>query len=199
MRYTGFSDVPEVSPGYNEAHCLAHDQLMVFLRQVCNVFSCRRMSDSSVSGERSGLDAALRRHRHIVMQVVSFLGISGIGWILDFALFNLLHLRFESVFFCNLLSVFVATTFVFLVSTRKTFVQRPEGVTLKMKFLLYALYQIVLTFAVSEILDWTNSALIRFLLPEHLVCFAGAMSKVAVTPIAMFCNFCTLKLLVEKL
>ncbi len=137
--------------------------------------------------------------KFILKQLASFLGISGIGWLLDFALFNLLHLKFDSVFLCNLLSVFAATIFVFFVSTRKTFIQRPGGISLKIKFLLYVLYQIVLTVVVSKLLDWTNSALILFLLPEHLVCFAGAMSKVAVTPIAMFCNFCTLKLLVEKL
>ena len=41
-------------------------------------------------------------------------------------------------------SSLVAVCFVFCVSTRKTFVQKDGGIPLKVKFVIYILYQIIL-------------------------------------------------------
>ena len=66
--------------------------------------------------------------RKLLKQGIAFVGISGIGWIMDFVIFNLLNLRSSYVAVNNMISSLVAVCFVFCVSTRKTFVQKDGGI-----------------------------------------------------------------------
>ena len=51
--------------------------------------------------------------RKLLKQGIAFVGISGIGWIMDFVIFNLLNLRSSYVAVNNMISSLVAVCFVF--------------------------------------------------------------------------------------
>ena len=126
-----------------------------------------------------------------------FIGVSGIGWVMDFVLYTLLtgviHLP---VALSNYLSTIPAITFVFFVSTRKLFVCRPDGLTKPAKYALYVIYQLILVTCVSFLAQWL-AAILPALLP-FLSSFAKLAAKILITPITMVCNFFVLKILAEK-
>ena len=126
-----------------------------------------------------------------------FLLCSGIGWIIDFSLYWLLTARFDfNVTAANYLSSIPAITFVFFVSTRKTFVCRPEGLSKGLKYLIYVVYQLLLLTAVSFLAGWLYPIL-QAVLPS-LSDYAKLLSKVCITPITMICNFFVLRMIAEK-
>lgn len=137
--------------------------------------------------------------KRLLNQAIHFVGISGIGWLLDFTVFNLLNFVSARVDINNMISSLIAVCFVFTVSTRKTFVQKENGMPLKLKFIIYVLYQLVLIFAVSYVLSQINSALIEFLKGTAMSSLTALMAKIIVTPFTMLCNFVVMKLLIEKI
>ena len=129
----------------------------------------------------------------LLLQVISFWGVSGIGWILDFATFTILCCFIYNLTLNNFISCFVGVTFVFVVAPQRIFAEKkPE--LLKYKYLLYLLYQIIVIYLVSILLFHINS---------FLECFdvncSALLSKVIVTPILMTCNFVVMKFLIEKI
>lgn len=136
---------------------------------------------------------------NIVIQALQFIGISGIGWLIDFAVFNLLHIKIENVLLCNIISSSLGVIFVFFCSTRKTFVQKEGGISLKLKFVIYIFYQILLILLMSKVLSVINAKLIVFLAETDFVKFSAMLSKILVTPITMTLNFFVMKFLIEKI
>lgn len=137
--------------------------------------------------------------KRLLDQAIHFVGISGIGWLLDFTVFNLLNFVSARVDVNNMISSLIAVCFVFTVSTRKTFVQKENGIPLKHKFVIYVLYQLVLIFAVSYVLFQINGMLIEILKGTAVSSFTALMAKIIVTPFTMLCNFIVMKLLIEKI
>ena len=135
----------------------------------------------------------------LLAQAAQFVGISGIGWLIDFAIFNLLHLAVEKVALCNTVSSLVAVAFVFAVSTRKTFVQKAGGISLKAKFVLYVVYQFVLIFAMSALISVITGFLSRIFAETVAESFSAMAAKIVVTPVTMTLNFCVMKFLIERI
>lgn len=136
----------------------------------------------------------------LVGQILRFLGISGLGWILDFITYSILGFFCSNLFLDNVVSSLVGATFVFLMSPRHIF--SDHGLLrIRTKYVIYVFYQMLLILCISYLLSICNT-----LMQDHVVRFlpflgpvAYLLSKMAVTPVAMTCNFVTLKLLFEKL
>ena len=85
---------------------------------------------------------------------------SGIGWLIDFSIYWLLTSQFGfPVTGANYISSIPAITFVFFVSTRKTFLCRPDGLSKAAKYLIYVVYQLLLLTAVSFLAGWLHPIL----------------------------------------
>ena len=135
----------------------------------------------------------------LFVQAVQFIGISGVGWLIDFAIFNFLHLSVENVAVCNWISSLVAISFVFAVSTRRTFVQKNGGINLKLKFMIYVFYQLLLILAMSALLSVINAKLQTVFSEPDLAKYSAMIAKIAVTPITMVLNFIVMKFLIERI
>ena len=134
---------------------------------------------------------------NLISKFFRFIGVSGIGWIIDFLIYTLLtgvaHLP---VALSNYISTVPAITLVFFVSTRKLFLCRPDGLSLRAKYVLYVIYQLLLVTAVSFLAQWL-AAVLPSLFP-FLSGFAKLTAKILITPVTMVCNFFMLKYLAEK-
>lgn len=137
--------------------------------------------------------------KKLLKQGIAFVGISGIGWIMDFVIFNLLNLRSSYVAVNNMISSLVAVCFVFCVSTRKTFVQKDGGIPLKVKFVIYILYQIILILLVSQLLALIAAGLYQTFSGSIIGNFSAMAAKIIVTPVTMCLNFLVMKLLIERI
>lgn len=136
--------------------------------------------------------------RSFLNKFFRFLLVSGLGWVLDFGIFTLLtQWGGLLVLWANYLSSLPAVTFVFFVSTRKTFVCRPDGLSLRVKYLLYVLYQAVLISLVSLVGEGL-SHLLAHASWDLLAVHAKLAAKVLITPITMLCNFFVLRQITEK-
>jgi putative flippase GtrA len=143
----------------------------------------------------------LRLKKPLLWQIIAFVGVSGIGWIIDFTVYTVLTtvLHF-SAGVSNFLSAIPAITFVFFMATFKTFVKNEDGLSLHWKYALYVAYQAVLLAGVSclnqALFDWLRGL---FLQGSLLYRYCAILSKVMITPITMFCNFIVLKRLTERM
>ena len=138
--------------------------------------------------------------KSIWLQIVEFIGFSGIGWLIDFSFYLGLSALGLPVGVANYLSAIPGVTFVFCFATKKTFVVNTGGLSLRTKYILYLIYQLLLVAAVSLLnqllFDWIRSAV----LPESLLYrFAAVISKVLITPVTMTINFLVLKRLTERM
>lgn len=134
---------------------------------------------------------------NLITKFIRFIGVSGIGWIIDFIIYTLLtEVAHLPVALSNYLSTVPAITFVFFVSSRKLFVCRPDGLSKGAKYALYVVYQLLLVTCVSFLAQWLAGGL-PLLLPG-LRPIAKLMAKILITPITMVCNFFALKYLAEK-
>lgn len=145
---------------------------------------------------RGGTVASLLR------QALRFLAVSGTGWVIDFSCFYLLTAYGRlTVAYANMLSSIPAVTLVFLVSTRKIFANKKEGLPLWGKYIVYFVYQMVLVFCISWVGEWLFRLLSRTalmtvpLIAEHL----KIVCKILITPVTMTVNFFVMKVLCEKL
>lgn len=132
--------------------------------------------------------------------MLGFVGISGLGWCLDFAVYSLLtSLLGLRVVTANYISTVPAITLVFFLSTRHTFRCREGGLPLWTKYLLYALYQLLLVTAVS----WLGQAVYDWLSPLALPALIGrylkVLIKIGMTPVTMVMNYLVLGRLIERL
>ena len=138
-----------------------------------------------------GQESALRR---LLRQALRFLGLSGIGWLMDFTVYTLLSLRFQDLAWVNVFSSLVGASFVFIFSTRFVF-RDSHRIPLGLKYAIYIVYQLVLIYLISKLL-----AFIHLLIVTHTALpLAPVLAKIIVTPITMTVNFFAMKTVIEKL
>ena len=135
--------------------------------------------------------------KKLIIQFFKFLLISGTGWLIDTTIYTILTVILKyNVIFSNILSSIPAITFVFFVSTRKIFLTHIGKFSLKQKYLIYILYQIILIVTVSII------GQMLYNISEPLLNNKGLLKiiiKLTITPITMITNFFVMKILAEKL
>ena len=133
----------------------------------------------------------------LLTQFIKFLFVSGTGWIIDFGLYSLLTgiFRFQ-ILYSNILSSMPAITFVFIFSTKKIFKENKDGFSIKQKYIIYFIYQIVLVLLVSLLGQFLYIIIIKNKINFSLL---KIIIKVIITPITMILNFFVMKYLTEKL
>jgi len=138
--------------------------------------------------------------KKIFKQFINFLFLSGIGWIIDF----ILYLFFSNVFnlkiiYSNILSSIPAVTFVFFVSTRKIFSKNNSRISLKEKYLIYFLYQLILIVLISSLAQYLYLLSLKNISMNVELKLLKIIIKILITPITMLINFIVMKFLIEKL
>lgn len=136
--------------------------------------------------------------KHLLWQAVHFIGLSGIGWFLDFCVYVGLSLLRRDLVLNNVISSWVGVTFVFAFATRKVF-KNNNRMSLKWKYALYLCYQYVLIFFISKLLNMINGFIISTIEFELIYRFSAIISKIFVTPITMILNFGVMKGVIERL
>lgn len=136
--------------------------------------------------------------KHLLKQAISFIGLSGIGWILDFCTYTVLGFFSRSLALNNTISSWVGVTFVFIFATRKVF-EKNSSISLKWKYLIYILYQIILIYFVSKVLNGINMFIVHNIAIGLILKFSSIISKILVTPVTMILNFFVMKGVIEKL
>lgn len=139
----------------------------------------------------------LEKLKLLLTQFIKFLFVSGTGWIIDFGLYSLLTgiFRFQ-ILYSNILSSMPAITFVFIFSTKKIFKENKDGFSIKQKYIIYFIYQIVLVLLVSLLGQFLYVIIIKNKINFSLL---KIIIKVIITPITMILNFFVMKYLTEKL
>jgi len=145
-----------------------------------------------------GKDKAVSMVGKIFQQAVRFVGLSGIGWILDFCTYTVLGLFSGNLVANNVISSWVGVTFVFIFATRKVF-RNNSRISLKWKYLIYLSYQCVLIFLVSLLLKEVDAAIVNWVKIELLQTYSAIIAKIVITPITMILNFFVLKGVIEKI
>ena len=134
--------------------------------------------------------------KKLIKQALNFFGISGIGWILDFIVYTILTILFKiNVDISNMLSSLVGVTFVFFVSTRKVFINNSK-INIKVKYIIYIVYQIILIFIASKIMLLLKDYLINI---DLIAKYINIIVKIIITPFTMIINFIVMKNLIEKI
>ena len=136
--------------------------------------------------------------RSLLIQAIRFVGLSGIGWLLDFTVYTVLSFVLENLAVVNMLSSLCGASFVFLFSTRFVF-QNSHRIPLWMKYAVYIIYQLILIWLISLLLAQINVFLVSFLGSTFLGAFCHTLSKIIVTPITMCLNFFVSKFVIEKI
>lgn len=136
--------------------------------------------------------------KKLFTQAIHFIGLSGIGWILDFTIYTVLGMVSANLVFNNTISSWVGVTFVFLFSTKQVF-ENHSKIPLKIKYVVYLLYQCVLIFFISKLLDKINIYLLTYAMISVVKDFSTIVSKIVVTPITMGLNFIIMKIIIEKI
>lgn len=136
----------------------------------------------------------------LLRQIFEFIGISGLGWLMDFAIYTVLTAIGVRAGGANFLSALPAVTFVFFLATKKTFVEKEHGIPIGWKYALYVFYQFALLTGVS-FLNQALFDLLRGVLAEgaFFYRYCALLTKIMITPITMFCNFIVLKRLAERI
>ena len=136
--------------------------------------------------------------KRLLYQAVRFVGLSGIGWLLDFTVYIILGLFFDNLVVNNFISSWVGVTFVFIFATRKVF-ENNSHIPLGAKYVIYILYQVVLITLVSRLLGVVDVAIVGHVTWELILRFSGIIAKIIITPITMILNFFVMKGVIEKL
>ena len=136
--------------------------------------------------------------KSLFMQAVKFIGISGIGWLLDFSVYTVLAFLSQNLFLNNIISSLTGVTFTFIFSTRLVFKNNCR-IPLQAKYLLYLLYQVMLIFVISRLLQFIDAKLVQIFELEIITKSSFVIAKILVTPVTMILNFLVMKFLMEKL
>jgi putative flippase GtrA len=136
--------------------------------------------------------------KNLWKQAVTFIGLSGIGWFLDFSVYTCLRLVSESFSLNNIISSWVGVTFVFLIAAGNIFQNRSK-ISLRWKYVIYLLYQSILIFCISNLLAVVHSMICELVTIDLILRFSFIISKILVTPITMILNFIVMKGVIEKL
>jgi len=131
---------------------------------------------------------------------IRFLGIAGIGWLIDFSIYCGLFFIFHiPVFWANISGAIPAVTFVFFVSVRKIFVRKGSNIPLWVKYAIYVCYTIVLLLIVSALGQWGYDIVMHYELFTVFRAYAAILIKCGITGLTMICNFFMLKFLAEAI
>ena len=136
--------------------------------------------------------------KRLLYQAIRFIGLSGIGWLLDFGTYIILGLFYDNHVLNNFISSWVGVTFVFIFATRKIF-ENNSKIPLFAKYLIYIAYQVVLITLVSKLLGIIDSAIVANASWDLIIRFSGIIAKIIITPITMVLNFFVMKGVIEKL
>lgn len=136
--------------------------------------------------------------KKLIIQALKFFGVSGIGWLMDMAIFSILTFFSLSEVIANIISSFVAITFVYSVSTKKLFQNKDRSLDLKKKYILYILYQVVIVSLSSLTIGWIVSLIEKNITWSLLLKFSKITAKILVTPFTMVLNFLFMKFLIER-
>ena len=130
-------------------------------------------------------------------QFIKFLFVSGTGWLIDFSLYFIFTniLKYE-VFYSNILSSIPAITFVFIVSVKKIFKKKENGISIRKKYIIYFLYQMLLIFLISLLGQSLYLIIVENNMEARII---KIIIKIIITPITMIINFFVMKFLTEKL
>lgn len=128
---------------------------------------------------------------------MKFLFVSGTGWLIDFSLYLIFVnvLKYE-VFYSNILSSIPAITFVFIISVKKIFKKKENGISIRKKYIIYFLYQMLLIFLISLLGQSLYLILVENNMEARII---KIIIKIIITPITMIINFFVMKFLTEKL
>ena len=138
--------------------------------------------------------------KKILRQFIKFLFLSGIGWLIDFTLYLIFSNIFDfKIIYSNILSSIPAVTFVFFVSTRRVFVKNKKGFTLKEKYFIYFLYQVILIITISLLGQYLYLLILKNIKVKIELKILKLIIKILITPITMLINFIVMKFLIEKL
>lgn len=136
--------------------------------------------------------------KQLIGQAIHFVGLSGIGWILDFCTYTLLGLFSVNLVINNIISSWVGVTFVFVFATRKVFRNKTK-ISLKWKYLIYIAYQLVLIFIMSQLLRGFNTVIVNYCDIDFILRISSIIAKIMITPITMVLNFFVMKGVIEKI
>lgn len=136
--------------------------------------------------------------KKLIIQALKFFGVSGIGWLMDMSIFSILTFFSLSEVIANIISSFVAITFVYSVSTKKLFQNKDKNLDLKKKYILYILYQIVIVSISSLTIGGIASLIEKNVSWDLLLKFSKIAAKILVTPFTMILNFLFMKFLIER-
>ena len=117
--------------------------------------------------------------KKLLYQAIRFIGISGIGWILDFCTYIALGAISGNVAVNKIISSWIGVTFVFEKKKKKVFVNN-SNIPLKWKYLIYLLYQAVLIFIVSQLLAKVDVFIISQITLTPINKFSKIISKIVV-------------------
>lgn len=132
----------------------------------------------------------------LLKQALKFIGVSGIGWIIDFIIYNIFLSLFKiNVDIANMISSLCGVTFVFIVSTRKIFINNNN---IKIKYIIYIAYQIVLILTASHIMLLIKEYLFNYNI-NLINKYINIIVKLIITPFTMLINFVVTKYLIEKI
>ena len=138
----------------------------------------------------------------LLRQILSFLFVSGIGWLIDFSgYFTLTTWLGFSVFLANCISTVPAILWVFWFSSRHIFAANKTGLKLYQKYLIYFAYQMLLVAGISFFAEFLHAQFMASRLIEYGFLYTNIkmLIKIVITPITMTMNFIVVKSLLEKL
>lgn len=139
----------------------------------------------------------MKKLKLLLIQFLKFLFVSGTGWIIDFGLYLMLTGIFGlQILYSNILSSIPAITFVFIISTKKIFVENKDGFSIKKKYLIYFVYQMILILLVSLLGQFLYTIAIKNRINFSLL---KIIIKIMITPVTMVLNFFVIKYLAERL
>ena len=136
--------------------------------------------------------------KNLLTQAINFIGISGLGWLLDLGTYTALSYILKSLELSNMISSWVGVTFVFIFATRKVF-QSEGKMPLWARYLIYLLYQVALIYFISKALLTVNAFILNNVQIEVLKNVSPLISKIAITPVTILLNFLFMKCVIEKL
>lgn len=136
--------------------------------------------------------------KKIIIQAFSFFGLSGIGWLIDMSIYSILTYFNVYTILANIISSFVAVTFVYLTSTKKIFVNINDSFNVKKKYIVYILYQVIIVLISSTIINLIAENLVNIDI-KLITDYAKISAKIIVTPFTMITNFIFMKFLIEKI
>lgn len=133
-----------------------------------------------------------------VKQMLKFFGVSVLGWLIDFSIYNLIIFLFDmNISVINVISSLIGVTFIFIFSTRKIFESSGKH-SIRTKYVIYIVYQIILILSVSRLLPVFREYLLSFDI-SFIMNYSNVIAKVMITPITASINFIVMKFVIENL